>query len=237
VISLLIEPEELAAGRARVAGDAYRHLFRARRVEAGARLRVTDGRGGARWGVVERVESAAAWLALGDEAPANEAALRLELFVPLPKPERAAWLVEKATEVGVAAVRFVSAERAPRGVGEGRLGRLRRIAAQAVEQSQRAVVPAVSGAHDWSEVAALVAGLPQRYLLDAAAPDASAALARRPAAGPAALFVGPEGGFTEGERQDLQRLGCAPLGLGPRVLRLETAAVVGAGLLIANTAT
>jgi 16S rRNA (uracil1498-N3)-methyltransferase len=234
VISLLIEPEELAAGRARIAGDAYRHLFRARRVEAGARLRVTDGRGRARWGVVERVEATAAWLALGDEAPANEAALRLELFVPLPKPERAAWLVEKATEVGVAAVRFVSAERAPRGVGEGRLGRLRRIAAQAVEQSQRAVVPAVSGAHDWSEVAALVAGLPQRYLLDAAAP---AAAGRPPAAGPAALFVGPEGGFTEGEHQDLQRLGCAPLGLGPRVLRLETAAVVGAGLLIANTVT
>jgi 16S rRNA (uracil1498-N3)-methyltransferase len=234
VISLLIEPEELAGGRARIAGDAYRHLFRARRVEAGARLRVTDGRGRARGGVVERVEATAAWLALGDEAPANEAALRLELFVPLPKPERAAWLVEKATEVGVAAVRFVSAERAPRGVGEGRLGRLRRIAAQAVEQSQRAVVPAVSGAHDWSEVAALLAGLPQRYLLDAAAP---AAVGLRPATGRAALFVGPEGGFTESERQDLERLGCAPLGLGPRVLRLETAAVVGAGLLIANSAT
>ncbi len=232
MITLLVEPEQMAAPRAQVVGDAYRHLFRARRVAVGAKLRVTDGRGAARWAVVEEVGREAGWLALGAEAPANEAALRLELFVPLPRPERAAWLVEKATEVGVAALRWLAAERAPRGVGEGSLGRLRRIAAQAVEQSQRAHLPALSGPHPFPEVPGLVAALPRRYVLDAAAP---AVEWPRPSPGPAALFVGPEGGFTEREREELRGLGCHPIHLGPRVLRLETAAVVGAALLLVES--
>ena len=230
MITLLVDLEQMAAGRARIDGDAYRHLFRARRLAAGARLRVTAGRGAARWAVVERVERDTAWLAVGEEAPANEAAVRLEVLVTLPKPERAAWLVEKATEVGVAAVRFLAAERAPRGIGAGSLARLRRIAAQAVEQSQRALLPEVSGAHRWEEVPALLSDLPQRYLLDPAA----ATVWPQPAAGAAALVVGPEGGFSDGERDELRRLGCHAVGLGPRVLRVETAVVVGAGLLLAS---
>jgi 16S rRNA (uracil1498-N3)-methyltransferase len=164
MITLLVLPAELAAGEVEVAGDAYRHLFRARRLAAGERVRVTDGAGRARWGEVARVERARATLVLGGAAPANEPPLRLELLVATLRPERAAWLVEKATELGVAAVRFVHSERAPREPGAGALDRLRRVAAAALEQSHGSLLPELSGAHPWAEVPALGGG--DRWVLD-----------------------------------------------------------------------
>src|SRR6202035_4554314 len=60
MIPLLSDPGKLAGVELRVEGDAYRHLFRARRLAVGERLRVVDGRGRARWGDVARVARAAA---------------------------------------------------------------------------------------------------------------------------------------------------------------------------------
>jgi 16S rRNA (uracil1498-N3)-methyltransferase len=197
-------------------------------------VRAADGRGRARWGEVARVDRRAAVLALGEAAPANEPAWRLELIVAAPRRERASWLVEKATELGAAAVRLIAAERAPRDYGPGSLDRLRRLAAAALEQCHRAALPEVSGIHPWAELPALLEGAAARWLLDAApgARPAVEALAP-PAAGAAgALLVGPEGGWTDSERAALTALGCVPVTLGARVLRVETAAVAGAALLL-----
>ena len=68
-------------------------------------------------GTVSRIERKAAWIALGAAVPANEPAIRLTLLVSTLRPERAAWLVEKATERGVAGISFLHTERAPRTFG------------------------------------------------------------------------------------------------------------------------
>ncbi|HEX5760252.1 MAG TPA: RsmE family RNA methyltransferase [Thermoanaerobaculia bacterium] len=226
--TLLVPPDLFDGAEVRVEGDPYRHLFRARRLAAGERLRVVDGRGRARWAEVARVERSGAALALGEPAPANEPAFRLELLVAVFRPERAAWLVEKATEVGVGAVRFLHTERAPRTFGAGTLERLRRVAAAAVEQCGRSRLPEVSGVHDWGELARLADPLPDRRLLDPAA----AVEWRGPAGAAGALLVGPEGGWTEAEVAAARVLGFAATGLGPRTLRAETAAVVAASRLL-----
>jgi 16S rRNA (uracil1498-N3)-methyltransferase len=169
---------------------------------------------------------------LGESAPANEPPLYLELFCPLPKPERAAWLVEKTTEVGVSAIRFVRSARAPRELTAGALARLGRVAAAAVEQCHRARVPALSGPLAWEEFSSFLAEFDDRYVLDPRAKERSPA---RSNAARVALVVGPEGGWSEAEFASLERAGCRPLRLGARVLRIETAAVVGAGLLLAGS--
>jgi 16S rRNA (uracil1498-N3)-methyltransferase len=234
VITVLVTPRELDAGEARIEGDAYRHLFRARRVAAGEPVRAADGRGRARWGEVARVDRRSATLALGDPAPPNEPPWRLELIVAVPRRERASWLVEKVTEVGAAAVRLVAAERAPRDYGPGSLDRLRRVAAAALEQCHRAAVPEITGIHPWSELPQLLAGAAARWVLDtgSGARPAAAALAPPANGETGALLIGPEGGWTDPERQELAALGCVPVGLGERVLRVETAAVAGAALLL-----
>ena len=128
-------------------------------------MRVVDGRGRARWGKVARVDRTSATVTLGDPAPDNEPAFRLALLVPTCRPEAAAWLVEKGTEVGVSAIHFLNIARAPRDFGAGTLDRLRRVAAAAVEQCHRSRLPEITGPHAWKEAVRL-AGAGLRWFLD-----------------------------------------------------------------------
>lgn len=228
MITTLIEPASLRGREATIEGEAYRHLFRARRLAVGDRLRVVDGVGGARWAEVAWVDRRTASLKLGAPAPTNEAAYQLDVLVAPLRTERASWLVEKATELGVAAVRFIATERTPRRFGEGTFDRLRRVACAAVEQSHRASVPQISGIHAWSELEALLRGRSDRFFLD---PEADAGAVARPTGLAGALVIGPEGGFSPAEQAALARVATG-IGLGPRILRAETAAVVAAGLLL-----
>jgi len=233
VTTLVVPPEALAAETWRIAGDAYHHLFRVKRLAVGDRLRLTDGAGRARFAEVASISKREALAHLGGEAPAREPALAVELYVAPPKPERAAWLVEKATELGVVAVYFLAAERGVRDFGAAQLARLARVAVAAVEQSGRARVPTIAAAPD---LAALLAELGTRgdaiRVLDAAASEPP------PVSGASrvALLVGPEGGWSVGEQELFDRLGLPRWSLGERTLRLETAAIVAAGLALAPDA-
>lgn len=231
--TLILDPGSFAGDEAAVEGDAYRHLFRARRLAVGDRLRVVDGAGAARFAQVAAVDRRTARLRLLEAAPAGEPAYRLELLVATPRKERASWLVEKATELGAAAVRLVASERSPRSLGRSSRERLLRVAAAAVEQCGRSRVPEVTGVHAWEEVPGLLEGLAERWFLHPA-PERGGGMGGdlRPAAEAGAVLVGPEGGWTEAEAEALRALGCRPVHLGERVLRLETAAVAAAAMVL-----
>lgn len=217
-----------STGEAVVGGEGYRHLFRARRLATGERLRLVDGRGRARWAEVKRVGRRDAVLVLGGEAPANEPAYALQLVVAMLRPERAAWLVEKATELGVVAIRFLRTARTPRELSAARLGRLERVARAALVQCHRARLPEISGVHPWAELERLVHGQGDRFFLDPEA-DPATRLERRGLSG--TVLVGPEGGWDATEQKTLARH-AVPIGLGPRILRVETAALVAAARLL-----
>ena len=233
MITLLVSPEEFAAAREiAVEGEAYRHLFRARRAGVGDPVRLVDGLGAARAGRIVRIDRKSGWIAPIEPIetlPGNEPALRLTLLVPTLRPERAAWLVEKATELGVAAIRFLHTERAPRDFGSGTLDRLRRIAISALEQCHGARLPIIDGPHGWSDLVSLVDRLEQLWVLD---PGGVPGLGIERWQRAAALLVGPEGGLTEGELATARALGFRPVTLGSRILRIETAAVAGAALAL-----
>ncbi|HKH47801.1 MAG TPA: RsmE family RNA methyltransferase [Thermoanaerobaculia bacterium] len=229
----LLALEGIAGAELRVAGEAYKHLFRARRLAVGDRVRVVDGRGAARWAEVARIDRSTASLALGEPAPVNEPAVRLDLLVPTFRPERASWMIEKVTELGVRTIRFLHTERAPRHFGEGTLDRLRRVAAAALEQCHGACLPEITGPHEWHELAALAGKAEARWVLDTETGDAGWGSPVRSVGSTGALLIGPEGGWSSQERDALRAAGWRAVGLGPRVLRTETAAVVGvAGLLL-----
>lgn len=228
MITLLAGPDELDAGEVKVEGDAYRHLFRARRVPVGATFRVVDGRGRARWGEVARVDRSSARVVLKDPAPTHEPAFRLDLLVPTFRPERASWLVEKATEFGVSSIRFLNSARAPRIVGDGSVERLRRVAVAALEQCHRSRLPEITGPHAWEEIGRLSSETEGRWFLDPQGAPGDWG----PLPGSGALLVGPEGGWTPEERREVLAAGWRPVGLGPRILRIESAALVGAAMLL-----
>ncbi len=232
VITLLVTPADFDADEIAVEGEAYRHLFRARRAEVGDAVRLVDGAGQARAGRIVRIDRKTGWIAPVvplEALAAHEPALRLTLLVPTLRPERAAWLVEKATEMGVAAIRFLHTERAPREVGAGTLDRLRRVAVSALEQSHGATLPSIDGPYAWSDLPRVAQGFEQRWVLD---PGGAEGLRIEPQGSKAALLVGPEGGLTAAEVATARSLGFLSVALGPRILRIETAALAGAALAL-----
>jgi len=144
-------------------------------------------------------------------------------FAPV-KRARIDFVAEKATELGASALLPVFTERTV--VDRVNVERLRANAVEAAEQTERLSVPAV---HAPQPLAALLAGWPagRRLLLcdeTGVAPPVAEALAG--AAGPWAILVGPEGGFAPAELDGLRNLAfVTPAGLGPRVLRSDTAAL------------
>ena len=223
-------PSFFSSDTAVVEDEAHHHLFKVKRLQVGERLRVVDGQGHARWAEIRGIDRRAARLALGAAAPANEPQRAVELFVAAPKPDRAAWLVEKATELGVIAIHFISTGREARGLESHQLARLRRIAVSAVEQCGRSVVPLLRVAGDAGEEIerGLAEGLAVA-VLDAAGAAPGGEVVGAPRAG---LFVGPEGGWSPEERDHFRGWKIPAWSLGPTVLRVETAAVVAAGVVL-----
>jgi 16S rRNA (uracil1498-N3)-methyltransferase len=168
------------------------------------------------------------------ETPALPA--RIELCVALVKFDRMEWIVEKATELGVERIQPIEAARSEKGLREAshkRAERWRRIARESSQQCRRLSVPEIPPAIPFQECVSLVAD--HRYFLDeGTAPPLTRCLP--PVKAPSdrvALLTGPEGGWTDSERQTAAAAGWRPVSLGPRILRTETAvlaalAVIGA---------
>lgn len=142
-------------------------------------------------------------------------------FAPV-KRTQTDWLVEKATELGVARLIPVITQRT---IAERvRLDRLESIAIEAAEQCGRTRVPQI------------VEPLPLKRLLDELDPARHVYFADEGGGdplmgsfreGPAIILVGPEGGFTDEERAFVRGSGAVAISLGPRILRAETAALAG----------
>lgn len=147
------------------------------------------------------------------------------LFAPL-KRGRVDWLVEKATELGVARLAPVLTRRTI--VDRINLDRLRAHAVEAAEQCERTALPVLAepvkleeALRDWPAERAL-------WFADEGGGEPIAAAVR---AGPAAVLIGPEGGFTEEERAAIRSLPQArAVSLGPRILRADTAALAAIAL-------
>ncbi|MGD0103456.1 MAG: 16S rRNA (uracil(1498)-N(3))-methyltransferase [Rhodopila sp.] len=135
-------------------------------------------------------------------------------------------VVQKATELGVSMLLPVFTERT--NAGRVNLDRLRSIAIEAAEQSERLTIPTVRpAAHLHDNLAAW----PSDRALFVALERADAPPLKQ-FAGPAGLLIGPEGGFGPRDREAIDRSRFVrPVSLGPRILRAETAAIVGLALL------
>jgi 16S rRNA (uracil1498-N3)-methyltransferase len=214
-------------------------LLHVLRVKPGARLVLFDGAGREAQAEVLRCRRDAVDLMV--ETPGEvgcEPALRVTLAFALSKGDKPEWIVQKAVELGAAAIVIFAAERsvarwAPDQV-EKKLERLSGVIDGACAQSRRAVAPSLRYAASLLEATTLAEGNDLRLALD---PDADVSLAQRLAGRAAvsvALVSGPEGGLTPGENALLQRAGFVGASLGPLVLRAETATL--AALAIAQAA-
>ncbi|MDE2663904.1 MAG: RsmE family RNA methyltransferase [Gemmatimonadota bacterium] len=239
-----------AGARAELASDDVSHV-RAARLRPGGRLAVTDG-AGCRWEaeLVALDRRRASCRLLAPLPP--EPALPLHLWAPVANRDRSLWLVEKAVELGAAAITWIEWERsrsvADAARSEGFLRRAEGRARAALKQSGRSWLPRLRGSmmpdealgrHDGAGWLADAEGRP--WLADAEGrPWLAAGIARgregRRGGSGLTVAVGPEGGLTRPERQRCLEAGFEPVSLGPAALRFETAAVVAVAVAAAMLA-
>jgi 16S rRNA (uracil1498-N3)-methyltransferase len=190
------------------------HLRRVLRLRDGEPITVTDGAGAWRTGTFTGAGVEPGGDVIVEPAPDPP----LIVAVAPPKGERAEWLVQKCTEVGVDRIMWLDAERSVvRWNGdraEQHLARFRRIATEAALQSRRVWLPVIEGP------------VPATAVLPTAA--AAEPGGRAVDAGDTTIAVGPEGGWSEAE----SKLAASHVSLGSNVLRVETAAVVAVTLMV-----
>ena len=204
--------------------EAAQHVGRALRLKAGDAIIVFDGRGGEYDATIQRIDKervdvkVGAWRDIEAESPLN-----VGIVQGLPEADKMDWIIQKTVELGVSWVQPIVCERSVVRLSGERAARReahwRRVAVAACEQSGRNRAPEIRPTIGFQSWVAVPATAPRWMLV----PGATAIAAMPAPAGPLELLVGPEGGLSERERDLALSQGCLPVGLGPRVLRAETA--------------
>ncbi|HEY4070435.1 MAG TPA: 16S rRNA (uracil(1498)-N(3))-methyltransferase [Sphingomicrobium sp.] len=212
---------ELDAGQANYLGNVMR-------LGVGAELLVFDGFSG-EW--LARISDAAKKrMALSIQRKTREPEIIPDVWLAFAPVKRAQtdWLVEKATELGAARLIPVMTQRT---VAERvRLDRLESIAIEAAEQCGRTRVPEIVEPAPLRRFVEELDPSRHLYFADEGGGDAAAGSFD---GGPAAILIGPEGGFTDEERTFVRGSGATAVSLGPRILRAETAALAALAIYMA----
>jgi 16S rRNA (uracil1498-N3)-methyltransferase len=231
--------ESVAVGATvELGGAALQHAL-VRRLMAGERVRLANGRGTVAHGTISSATKRAVSVAIStvSDVPPPPA---LEMIVPIADRDRMLWAAEKCVELQVTAWRPVMFRRShsvsPRGEGEKFREKMLARMCAALEQCGGAWLPRVHAETDLTAAVAATADHASRVLLDAS----GSPLAATESGGALTLAVGPEGGLESDERQLLLDAGWRMASLGGTTLRFETAiisaaAVVRAGQLVSRS--
>ena len=237
-----LAPERIDGGRVVFDRDESRHIVRVLRLRPGDTVLAADGAGRDYTVRLETIGDAATGTVLGVTARAAESPLRVTLVQSVPKGDKMERIVRAATELGVARVIPVLTERTIVALEPGRwrerARRWQRVAKEAAKQCGRALIPAVDAPRPLVDVLALDEPAELKLCVwEGVVPSGEGAGQARPlettlaanlprALPPDArvhLLVGPEGGLASQEVDAARARGWSVVGIGPRILRTETA--------------
>jgi 16S rRNA (uracil1498-N3)-methyltransferase len=225
-------PDAATGDRFRLEGDEARHLSRVLRLGAGATVEVFDGRGHATLAeVLAAGKDVVELRRIGQALPDRALPISITLATAVPKGDRFDWLVEKATELGVARLIPLRTERSVVDPGRSKLERLRRAVVEASKQCGRNRLMEIGAPVEWTE---FLRDEPLNPRL--IAHPGGLRFAGWPVPSPATtvvLAVGPEGGFSKDEVASAVDAGWCVVGLGSTLLRVETACLTGCARLLA----
>lgn len=214
-------------------GQAAQHITKVLRMRTGDAVVLFDGRGQEFPGTLTAVAGKSVDVSL-DKArtPDTESLLRIRLWHGICRGEKMDYVIQKATELGVEEIQPVftnrgvvklDADRAAK-----RVAHWQKVAISAAEQSGRVCVPEILPPTTLSHALQAGTSSTYRFLLDPLAQEGTEQISDKDTI---TLLTGPEGGFTEEERQAARDAGFALMRLGPRILRSETAPVSALAIL------
>ncbi len=236
-----VPPDARAENTVIIAGNSAHQIARVLRLRAGEEIVLipTEATNGVEWRVrLVSVEARAVRAVVVAERPGlPEPTCAVTLCPALLKGERFDWLLQKATELGVAAIQPITTAHTIRKIdpdaGHAR-ERWQRIVTEAAEQSGRSRVPAIRGPVRLADLSDAVSA--PIFVAHETVATWSLADALPAGTGHVVVAIGPEGGFSDDEVQRLVAdAGAVAVSLGPRILRAETAAITAVTLVMATT--
>lgn len=237
-----VQPENIRDGRVRLTGHEAYHARRVLRLKPEDDVLLLDGRGNEFSARIVSETPAGLDLMILEEHPApTESPLDLTLGLALIKPDRMEWAIQKGTELGLKTFIPVRTARCTARLeptrSDHRLERWARISREAVKQSRRGMPVDIHPPMDLDKFLAHAGEAELRIMLyegvrSGLRPHWKTLLARSPRPRRVAALVGPEGGFTDTEVDAARAAGFELLGLGPRILRSETAAMAMMTVLV-----
>jgi 16S rRNA (uracil1498-N3)-methyltransferase len=220
--------------RLTVEGSAGNHIARVLRLRVGDALTLFNGRGGEYGGTIEEIRRDTVLVnVLEQRNVERESPCQITLAQGISRGERMDWVVQKATELGVARIAPLFTERSVVHLDDRQAAKKvqhwRSIAIAACEQSGRNRVPEITTPIGLFDLLERQTSGGTALLLS---PGAALRITDIPGADTGAtVLIGPEGGLAEAEQEAATKSGFTPVRMGPRVLRTETAAVCALTLL------
>ena len=206
------------------------HAKGALRLRVGDRIKLLDGAGIIADCVIEAISRDALDASVISRELIPAPARSVHIYCALPKGDRQRNLVDMLTQIGIAEFTPIQCERSvvkPKAIN---MERLQRIAIEACKQSHNPFLPVLHPPADLKETIERACGAGEICLVA----DRGGKAIEVPAHGHLNVFIGPEGGFTTAELRLLSEAGAQSVGLGSNILRIETAAILLAGLLMLN---
>ena len=221
-----VQPADLVGDSFPLPAAIEHQVTRVLRLREGDEIVLLDGLGGE---VHCRIESGGRLRVMARAESTTEPHHRLTICQALLKGDGLERVIQQGTELGAAAFRlFVSERCVVRQLSPGRLDRLRAIARESAEQSERGVIPEIDAPGPFASVL----GPDAVMLFERAEANESRLGALDP---PTSLIIGPEGGFSPSEVEVARNAGVAVAGLGPRILRAESVAIAAAAVILSRT--
>jgi 16S rRNA (uracil1498-N3)-methyltransferase len=169
-----------------------------------------------------------------------ESPVEIHVYQALPQKERFEWILQKLTEIGVTRIIPFTSEHSislqERDADQSKSHRWPEVVRKAACQCRRARIPELYPVMSWSDILSEMQGADIKVMLAEKGAEQGGSWSMREALNMSrlaqvAVVVGPEGGFSAQEIESAQEHGILPVTLGARILRTETAAIVGATLI------
>jgi 16S rRNA (uracil1498-N3)-methyltransferase len=222
-----------------ITGDELHHLTKVLRLQRGDKVYGFDNSGRQWLGIIEKLEKDSALCRIiEEEYPEVEAKSKVYLVMGLAKGDKMEWVIQKATELGMAGFIPLRTRRSVMQLegkkAEDRVKRWQKIAGEAAKQSRRVIEPKIEQVAEWKDLEVMLP--PETQWLIAYENEKKLSFSNTLASFnpeyPIAVLIGPEGGFSGEEvREAQEKLGARSISLGSRILRTNPLAAGASTLL------
>ncbi len=224
------DPRQAAESRIELDDFESKHIARTLRKKVGEPLVLCDGRGQKLSGFIAALKPRVT-VDIENREAIPPAAPRVEIAMGFIRPQRLEWALEKATELGAAAVHLIRTGHS--GYFSDNRARFHKILRQAMKQNLRYHLPELHLHPSLSAFLKAIPGETQKCMaVDPHSPPLARFLEDREEHAPLLYLVGPEGGLSEKETEELGQAGFSDVYLGAYRLRAETAAIAGLSLIM-----